>query len=167
VEEKEIKRKEKELKSAVTLPAVAEAYKIKTIAEGMKAKEIAAALGESVMIKCIGESEAACKEAIGKAEAKRMNAKAEALQKYGESALIAMVVENLAQTAYGVCKPLNKTNDIVLINGEEKKANLNGLFAGNISSLPTLNLLEGKEGKKEARTGQDMLPPHQSRFPSK
>ena len=165
VEEKEIERKEKELKSLVTLPALAEAYKIKTIAEGMKAKKVAAALGEAVMIKRIGESEAASKEAIGKAEAKGMNAKAEAYKQYGESVLIAMVVENLAQIAHEVSKPLNKTNDIVLIDGEDKKAKLKGLLAENLTSVPPLaaKLLEWKEGKKQAWPGQDMLPPNQSK----
>ena len=62
MEEKEIERKEKELKSSVTLPAGAEGYRIKTLAEGMESKEIAAASGEAVMMKRIGESEANSKE---------------------------------------------------------------------------------------------------------
>ena len=47
MEVKEIDLKEKELISSETLPAVAEAFKIKTITEGMKSKEISAALGEA------------------------------------------------------------------------------------------------------------------------
>ena len=36
IEEQEIKRKEKELISAVRLPAEAEAYKVQTVAEGTR-----------------------------------------------------------------------------------------------------------------------------------
>ena len=47
---------------------------------------------------------------------------------------------------------------------EKNKSRLNGLLAGSLSSVQAQaeKLLGGKEGKKEAWSGEDMLPPQQS-----
>ncbi len=50
---------------------------------------------EAEKIRKIGEAEAAVIEAMGKAEAERMKLKAEAYQKYGDAAKMALVLEAL------------------------------------------------------------------------
>ena len=118
IEEKEMERKEKDLKSSVFLPADAEAYRIKTITEGMRKRNIFCALGQAESIKRLGVADAIASEAVGKALAKGMRAKAEAYKKYEEQACIGIVVENLQDIAREVCKPLHKTRNILLLDGE-------------------------------------------------
>ena len=55
------------------------------------------AQAEAEKIRRIGEAEAAVIEAMGKAEAERMKLKAEAYQKYGDAAKMALVLEALPQ----------------------------------------------------------------------
>lgn len=55
------------------------------------------AQAEAEKIRKIGEAEAAVIEAMGKAEAERMKLKAEAYQKYGDAAKMALVLEALPQ----------------------------------------------------------------------
>lgn len=55
------------------------------------------AQAEAEKIRKIGEAEAAVIEAMGKAEAERMRLKAEAYQKYGDAAKMALVLEALPQ----------------------------------------------------------------------
>lgn len=52
---------------------------------------------EAEKIRKIGEAEASVIEAMGKAEAERMTLKAEAYQKYGNAAKMALVLEALPQ----------------------------------------------------------------------
>lgn len=60
-------------------------------------KQVLLAQAEAEKIRKIGEAEAAVIEAMGKAEAERMKLKAEAYQKYGDSAKMALVLEALPQ----------------------------------------------------------------------
>lgn len=55
------------------------------------------AQAEAEKIRKIGEAEAAVIEAMGKAEAERMKLKAEAYQKYGDAAKMALVLETLPE----------------------------------------------------------------------
>lgn len=58
------------------------------------------AQAEAEKIRKIGEAEAAVIEAMGKAEAERMKLKAEAYQKYGDAAKMALVLEALPQVRF-------------------------------------------------------------------
>lgn len=62
-------------------------------------KLVLLAEAEAEKIRKIGEAEAAVIEAMGKAEAERMKLKAEAYQKYGDSAKMAMVLDALPQVS--------------------------------------------------------------------
>merc|ERR1739844_841466 len=65
IEEEEVKRKEKELKGTVKLPAEAEAYKVHTIAAGKRTQTIAAAAADAQKVRLIGAAEAQSIEAVG------------------------------------------------------------------------------------------------------
>ncbi|XP_035199265.1 flotillin-2 isoform X3 [Oxyura jamaicensis] len=118
VEEKEIIRKEKELIATVKRPAEAEAYRIQQIAEGEKVRQVLMAQAEAEKIRKMGEAEAFVIEAIGMAEAERMKLKAEALQRYGEAAQLALVLDALPEIAAKVAAPLSKVDEIVVLSGE-------------------------------------------------
>lgn len=60
-------------------------------------KQVLLAQAEAEKIRKIGEAEAAVIEARGKAEAERMKLKAEAYQKYGDAAKMALVLDALPQ----------------------------------------------------------------------
>merc|ERR1712212_187485 len=57
IEEEEVKRKEKELKGTVHLPAEAEAFKVHTIAAGKRTQTIAAAAADAQKVRLIGAAE--------------------------------------------------------------------------------------------------------------
>lgn len=60
-----------------------------------RVKQVLLAQAEAEKIRKIGEAEAAVIEARGKAEAERMKLKAEAYQKYGDAAKMALVLDAL------------------------------------------------------------------------
>merc|ERR1719222_1089848 len=120
IEEHEIKRKEKELMSTVKLPAEAEAFKTQTIAEGMRTKTVEAARADAERVRLIGASEARAIEAVGRAEAEKMRMKASAYKQYGDAAILSLVLEALPQIAAEVSAPLAKTDEIVLIGGQDR-----------------------------------------------
>ncbi|XP_064250923.1 flotillin-2 isoform X3 [Passer domesticus] len=119
VEEREVLRMEKELTATVKQPAEAEAYRIQQIAEGEKVKQILLAQAEAEKIRKIGEAEAFVIEAVGMAEAEGLKLKAEALQKYGEAAQLALVLDALPEIAAKVSAPLSKVDEIVILSGEK------------------------------------------------
>merc|ERR1719422_1475500 len=120
IEEQEIKRKEKELMATVRLPAEAEAYKVQTVAEGNRTKTVEAARADGEKIRLIGGAEAKAVEAVGRAEAESMRMKASAYKQYGDAAIMSLVLEALPQIAAEVAAPLAKTDEIVLIGGQDR-----------------------------------------------
>merc|ERR1719348_1722262 len=120
IEEQEIKRKEKELIATVKLPAEAEAYKVQTVAEGSRNQKLEAAQAEGKKIKLLGQAEARAVEAVGRAEAESMRMKADAYRQFGDAAILSLVLETLPQIAAEVAAPLAKTNEIVLLGGNDK-----------------------------------------------
>merc|ERR1719322_348992 len=120
IEEQEIKRKEKELMATVRLPAEAEGYRVQTVAEGMRTKTVESAKAEGEKIRLIGAADARAVEAVGRAEAERMRMKASAYKQYGDAAILSLVLESLPQIAAEVAAPLSKTDQIVLIGGQDR-----------------------------------------------
>ena len=123
IEEQEIKRKEKELTATVKLPAEAEAFKVQTVAEGNRTRVVETAKAEGEKIKLIGGAEARAVEAVGKAEAESMRLKASAYKQYGDAAVMSLVLEALPAIAAEVAAPLSKTEEIVLIGGNNNTTN--------------------------------------------
>ena len=68
-----------------------------------------------------GKAEAAAIEAKGLAEAEAMEKKAEAMKKYGQAAMMEMIVKALPEMAQAVAKPLESIDKVTIIdsgNGE-------------------------------------------------
>merc|ERR1719373_75659 len=141
IEEQEIKRKEKELIATVKLPAEAEAYKVQTVAEGMRTKTVESARAEGEKIRLIGAADARAVEAVGRAEAERMRMKASAYKQYGDAAILALVLESLPSIAAEVAAPLAKTDEIVLIGGNNNTTNEINKLVGTLP--PAIQALTG------------------------
>jgi len=151
VQEKEVMRRQKELEATVIKPADAEKTKIQMISDAEKYKiattasgqaeaqrllgistaeaEKAKGMAEVEVLRTRGMNEAQIIEAKGLAEAKAMSEKAASWEKYGNAAIVQMVIEKLPELAKAISEPLSKTEKIVMINsgGEGGGA---GTFAG-------------------------------------
>lgn len=104
VEEKEVLRKELELKSAVRLPAEAESYRMEQLAEANRLQTIEAAKAECERIKLVGTAEASAIAGVGKADAERMKQKAAVYKQYGEAAIMSIVLEALPKVSFCIMK---------------------------------------------------------------
>ncbi|CAL8276819.1 unnamed protein product [Arctogadus glacialis] len=147
IEEKEVMRMDKELIATVKRPAEAEAYKIEQLAEGQKMKKVLTSQAEAEKIRLIGEAEAGSIEAVGKAEAEKMRLKAAAYLQYGEAAQTALVLEALPKIAAKVAAPLARTNEIIIMTGDNGR--MNGEVTRLLAELPVaVNALTGVDMMK-------------------
>merc|ERR1719511_112485 len=141
IEEQEIKRKEKELTATVKLPAEAEAFKVQTVAEGNRTKVVETAKADGEKIRLIGGAEARSVEAVGRAEAESTRMKASAYKQYGDAAVMSLVLEALPSIAAEVAAPLAKTDEIVLIGGNNNTTNEINKLVGTLP--PAVQALTG------------------------
>merc|ERR1719245_359761 len=141
IEEQEIKRKEKELTATVKLPSEAEAYKVQTVAEGNRTRVVESAKADGEKIRLIGGAEARAVEAVGRAEAESMRMKASAYKQYGDAAVMSLVLEALPAIAAEVAAPLAKTEEIVLIGGNNNTTNEINKLVGTLP--PAIQALTG------------------------
>ncbi|EDW06798.2 flotillin-2 isoform X1 [Drosophila mojavensis] len=146
IESQEVQRKDRELIGTVKLPAEAEAYRVQTIAQGKQCQTIESARAEAERIRKIGAAEAHAIELVGKAEAERMRIKANVYKQYGDAAIMNIVLESLPKIAAEVAAPLAKTDEIVLIGGND---NLTNDVTRLVAQLPpSINALTGVDLSK-------------------
>jgi len=119
---------------------------------------------EAAGIAAVGEAEAQAIEAKALAEAAGIDRKAEAMKKYGEAAVIEMVMQALPEIAKNVAEPLSKVDKITMY-GEGNSAKLlgdivngttqvtEGIAAG--MGIDIKALLAGLVGGKLATGGKD------------
>merc|ERR1712110_137784 len=132
IEEQEIKRKEKELTATVKLPSEA---------EGNRTRVVESAKADGEKIRLIGGAEARAVEAVGRAEAESMRLKASAYKQYGDAAVMSLVLEALPSIAAEVAAPLAKTDEIVLIGGNNNTTNEINKLVGTLP--PAIQALTG------------------------
>lgn len=110
---------------AKKIQAEAEKEAQKRQAEGILAVKQAEAEG----IAAVGAAEAKAIEARGLAEAEAMEKKAEAMKKYGQAAMMEMIVQALPQMAEAIAKPLESIDKVTIIdsgNGDGGVASMGG-----------------------------------------
>ncbi|KAI4489703.1 hypothetical protein M0804_003885 [Polistes exclamans] len=146
VEEQEVRRKEHELQSTVRLPAEAEHYKIGRVAEGKRTQTVSAAKAEAERIRLIGEAEAQALEAVGISEAERMRMKAAIYKKYGEAAILNIALNALPKIAAEVAAPLARTEEIVLLGGNDATSGEIARLVGQVP--PAVQALTGVDLSK-------------------
>ena len=122
-----------------------EAEATKTRAEAEKYKQEQ----EALAIKAKGEAEAEAIKAKGLAEAEAIDRKAEAMKKYGQAAIVEMLVNVLPEVAKNVAEPISAIDKVTVIGG-----NSNGVsdVAGNVPVV----MAKVFESVKEA-TGIDLI----------
>lgn len=101
--------KEAEAKKA---QAEAEKYAMVQEAEGIKAK---------------GEAEAAAIQAKGIAEAEAMEKKADAMKKYGQAAMMEMIVKALPEMAKAIAEPLSTIDKVTIIDSGNGEAGVSSM----------------------------------------
>jgi len=129
IAEKEVER-EKRLKDghsqAVLMKQRNEAEAIRVMADA-----------ESSRIKAIGDAEAAAILAKGEAEAAVLEKKAVAYQKYGDAAMVEMVVDKLPAIAHAMADPLKQTEKMVFVSNDGSAGSqLTGDVTRMVSQLP-------------------------------
>ncbi len=72
---------------------------------------------EAEGIRAVGEAEARAIEARGIAEAEALEKKAEAMKKYGQAAMMEMIVKALPEMAMAIAKPMESIDKITIIDG--------------------------------------------------
>ncbi len=99
--------------------AEAKKYEQEKEAEARKAlaeSEKFAMLQEAEGIKAKGEAEAAAIQAKGLAEAEAMEKKADAMKKYGQAAMMEMIVQALPEMAKAIAEPLAAIDKVTIID---------------------------------------------------
>lgn len=71
---------------------------------------------EAEGVKAKGEAEAAAIQAKGLAEAEAMEKKAEAMKKYGQAAMMEMIVQALPEMAKAIAEPLATIDKVTIID---------------------------------------------------
>ena len=106
--------------------AEAKRYEEEQAAEAMKKAAEAAKYAkeqEATGIAAVGRAEAEAIQAKALAEAEGIDRKAEAMKKYGEAAIVEMIMEALPEIAKNVAEPLSKVDKITMY-GEGNSAKL-------------------------------------------
>lgn len=100
--------------------AEAEKFEREKEAEAKKVQaeaDLFAKTQEAEGIRAVGEAEAKAIEAKGLAEAEAMEKKAEAMKKYGQAAMMEMIVKALPEMAAAIAKPLESIDKVTIIDG--------------------------------------------------
>ena len=79
--------------------------------------DLFAKMQEAEGIRAVGEAEAKAIEARGIAEAEALEKKAEAMKKYGQAAMMEMIVKALPEMAASIAKPLESIGKVTIIDG--------------------------------------------------
>ena len=134
--------------------AEAEKFEREKEAEARKAvaeADLFAKTKEAEGIRAVGEAEAAAIEAKGVAEAEAMEKKAEAMRKYGQAAMVEMIIKALPDMASAIAKPLENIDKVTIIDGGNGSNGVN-----NMSSYVPGVLAQTIETVKEV-TGLDIV----------
>lgn len=195
LEEKEILRRERQYDSEVKKKADADRYAVEQAAAADKAKQLAEAdanqyrieslakaeaekvrmdgLAKAEAEKAKGETEAEIIRLKGLAEAEAKQKIAEAFEKYGQAAILEMIVKMLPEYAKQVAAPLSNIDKITVVdtgggNGENGGANKITGYATNLmaslqeslkasSGIDVKELLENISGKGNVRQSIEQL----------
>lgn len=172
---KEVEIKEKALEAEIKKKAEAEQYRRMKEAEAelyerqkkaeaelierMKEAEAKKAAAEAEMyaklkeaegIASLGKAEAEAILAKGRAEAEALDKKAEAMRKYGQAAMMEMIVQALPEMAKAIAEPLTTIDKVTIIDGGG-----DGTGVGSVGSYVPQILAKTIESVKET-TGLDI-----------
>ena len=134
--------------------AEAEKFELEKAAEARKVQaeaDLFAKQQEAEGIRKVGEAEAAAIAAKGLAEAEALEKKAEAMKKYGQAAMMEMIVKALPEMAAEIAKPLSTIDKVTIIDS----GNGGDTGVGSMGSYVPSVLAQTIESVKET-TGIDI-----------
>lgn len=156
----------------VKYEAQAAAERVRLAGEAEAASTAAIAEAEAKKVSSIGKAEAEATEAKGLAEAQAMNQKADAYAKYGEAAIVELIIQKAPEIARELAAPLSSIDNVTILGGADG-AGLNTLsgavgknFAeldavvGNLTGVSLKDMVRGAAsgtaaGKLASLTGGD------------
>jgi flotillin len=118
----------------VNFAAEAEANRTKLIADAEAGAVTARAVADAESVRVKGDAQASSVSAIGAAEASAMDAKAEAYEKYGEAAVIQLLIEKAPEIARELAAPMGNIDKLTVISTDGASA-LPKAVANNFSQL--------------------------------
>ena len=141
LKQKQADVKEQELAATVKKEADAELYRRQKEAEARKYEQQQEAEAQKIKadalmyqkkqeaegIAAVGEAEARAIQAKGLAEAEALEKKAEAMKKYGQAAMLEMIVNALPEMATAVAKPLESIDKVTIIDGGGSGTGVNSM----------------------------------------
>ena len=110
--------------------AEAEKFELEKQAEARKVQaeaDLYAKAQEAEGIRKVGEAEAAAIAAKGLAEAEALEKKAEAMKKYGQAAMMEMIVKALPEMAAEIAKPLSTIDKVTIIDSGNGDTGVNSM----------------------------------------
>ncbi|SFP84730.1 flotillin [Salibacterium halotolerans] len=149
LEEIEIERKEKQYEGEVKKKADAERYASQQQADADKYRTIAEAEAQAETERKRGEAEAQIIRDKGQAEAAAKEQMAEAMSKYGEAAVLEMMINMMPDFAKAVSEPMNNIDSVKVIDTGS------GQGVSNLAGSVTNNMAVMQDTLKET-TGIDM-----------
>ncbi|UOQ49304.1 flotillin family protein [Gracilibacillus caseinilyticus] len=121
IDEKEVLRKQRQYEAEISKKAEAERYATEQKAEADKVTRVKNAEAESEQIRLDGLAEADAIREKGLAEAEAKEKLAEAMDKYGEAAILEMIIKMLPDFAAKIAEPVRSIDKVTVVdsgNGE-------------------------------------------------
>lgn len=116
IQEKEIQRREKQYDAEVKKKADADRYSIEQAAEASKVQQMKEADAIKYRIEAEAQGKAAQQRLDGQATAEAKEKLAEAFQKYGEAAVLDIVVKMLPELAGKIAAPLQSIDKLTVVD---------------------------------------------------
>lgn len=141
-----------------------------SLAQLLKKKNEAEAIrviadAKSAEIKAIGDAEASATLAKGSAEAEVLEKKADAYKRYGEAAMVELVVDKLPAIAHACADPLKKTDKMVFVSsdnsaGSQLTADVSKMMAqlpATVKSLTGFDMNQALVKASSQHASKDMM----------
>ncbi|WP_407271709.1 flotillin family protein [Radiobacillus sp. PE A8.2] len=116
IEEKEVLRRQRQYEAEISKKAEADRYATEQKAEADKVTRVRQAEAEAAQIRLDGEAEADAIRVKGLAEADAKMKIAEAMEKYGEAAILEMIINMLPDFAAKIAEPVSKIDKVTVID---------------------------------------------------
>ena len=144
----ELKQRQVDYHCDIVLPAQIEAFRIEKEAEAEKYKKLALASAKSEKMRKIADAESEVIRSKGKAEVELLKNKAAAFKSYNDAALLQITLAALPKITAELCQPLERIEEIVLVNGPKDSSTLSSNFSADAMRLaselpPTIKALTG------------------------
>ncbi|MBM7571166.1 flotillin family protein [Aquibacillus albus] len=152
IDEKEVLRKQRQYEAEISKKAEAERYAAEQQAEADKVTRVKKAEAEAAQIRLDGEAEAEAIRQKGLAEAEAKEKLADAMEKYGEAAILEMIIKMLPEFAGKIAEPIQSIDKVTVVdngNGEgDGAARMSNYVTKLMSQLPeTLKDVSGVDLK--------------------